>query len=90
MKPTEKILNHYGVANQIDKTLEELAELMVALNHFKCRKATAEDVIDELADVFVMCMQMKHYFGNKEVAERFKFKVERQLERIGKHETKRD
>jgi NTP pyrophosphatase (non-canonical NTP hydrolase) len=82
MKPTEKILNHYGIVSQINKAIEELTELSLVLQHYVSKKATNEEVVDELADVLVMAIQLKHWFGNKEVAERFKYKIDRQLSRI--------
>jgi len=85
MKQTKIILDHYGISRQIDKALEELAELTLTLHHYKDNKATADEVIDELADVLNMALQLKHWFGDDEVAKRFQYKIERQLERIGSY-----
>ena len=48
-----KAIEKFGESNQIDMALEEMAELSVALNHYNRGRATKEDVITEIADVFI-------------------------------------
>lgn len=71
------IINHYGNENQIDKAKEEAAELIVALSHYRDGKASKKQVIDELADVYIMTQQLKIIFNceletNKRIAQKLK------------------
>lgn len=52
-----EIIQHYGVKNQVDKCVEELDELIVALKH-----NDIEAIEEEVADVEVMLEQIKHIF----------------------------
>lgn len=77
-----KIADYYGLEHQADKTIEELSELIRAL-------ATGEryDVIEEIADVRVMLIQMTYLLGIGEVVfATMHEKIERQLERIEEEE----
>ncbi len=64
------------------KAEEECAELIVALKHFKLGKATAQDVISEIADVEIMSKQMQILFGEDAVRKEIDRKLERLQERI--------
>ena len=79
-----KILNHYGRIQQMNKTLEELAELQVAIAH----EDKKEKVLEELADVHVMAEQVRLMWSiNEDELDRMiDYKVDRTLERI-KNET---
>jgi len=75
-------LERYGEAAQIDMCIEECAELIAALQHYKrgrCRKA---DVVTEIADVQIMCEQMQELFGDSEVSAERHFKLNRLVERM--------
>lgn len=77
-----KILSHYGKNHQIQKAVEECAELTQAL--MKDRDGNARDmVVDEIADVYVMLAQLEiAYDCQGEVADRIDFKINRQMERM--------
>ena len=79
-----KILNHYGRIQQMNKTLEDLAELQVAIAH----EDKKEKVLEELADVHVMAEQVRLMWSiNEDELDRMiDYKVDRTLERI-KNET---
>jgi len=47
--------------------VEECAELITALKHFRRGKADAAAVINELADVTLMVGQLSYMFGEAEV-----------------------
>ena len=73
------IAKHNGVQVVNEKTKEECQELIDAVEH-----NVIEEVIDEVADVFIMLYQQM--IGNdieKEVYDRIDFKIERTLERLG-------
>lgn len=84
----EKTMFHFGIRNQVVKSVEELSELQKELcksllDDKKWSKMPKDGIIDELADVENMCIQLRHIFGiSEQVDERKKFKVERLMKRI--------
>ncbi len=59
-------LDKWGEAAQVYQTVEECAELIVALNKHVTRIPTdksLDDIIDEIADVEMMLAQMRITFG---------------------------
>lgn len=59
---TEKlypIIKHYGVGNQIDKSIEEMHELEEALK----RRDPKEHIAEEIADNIIMLQQLMLIFG---------------------------
>ena len=80
-----KIIAHYGARTQIEKAVEECAELIQALMKPRNPREIIDSVVDELADVSVMVEQLKLiFFCADQVEERIAFKIKRQLERIEK------
>lgn len=77
------IADYYGWGRQLDKTIEELAELMVALMKYRHQGASLKEVIDEIADCLILLQQEMYLYNIKDkVEERIEFKIERQLKRI--------
>jgi len=80
----KQIALHYG-DKQIAKTVEELGELIVALQKFQ-QKLSGENqanVIEEIADVEIMTAQLKYLFCWDIKVDAIKnMKLNRQLERI--------
>lgn len=60
-------LDKWGTEAQYDQAIEECAELIAALKHFKRGKISKQDVIDELADVSLMVGQLSWMFGEEQV-----------------------
>jgi NTP pyrophosphatase (non-canonical NTP hydrolase) len=60
-------LAKWGEEAQYDQAVEECAELIAALKHFKRDKVGCEQVIDELADVALMVGQLSFMFGEERV-----------------------
>jgi len=71
-------LEKWGVEAQYDQTVEECAELIAALKHFKRDKVDEEQIVSELADVTLMIGQLTWMFGE----ERVKAAVARKLEKL--------
>ena len=75
-----RIFNFYGKKHQLHKLIEEMAELITAIE-----KEDKENMTEELADVWVLILQIKLNMSNKETN---KFnqavieKIDRQIERI--------
>lgn len=71
------------------KAKEERAELITAISHFEEygvseRYATTEDIFKEIADVEIMCEQLKINLHGFDEVEKYKAeKTERQLARFG-------
>lgn len=69
----QKALKTWGVDNQINQCIEEMAELMKALNKYRRNCTYCEmqdtgnafrgDIIEEIADVYQMLEQMMIAFG---------------------------
>ena len=80
-----QVLRHYGVIHQKSKTIEELAELIVALQKdlFEGKEKHSRAVLEEIADVKIMLMQMLCDEDDEEFVEKImRQKLERQLKRI--------
>ena len=82
------ILYNYGSQNQILKCCEELSELNAAILHYVNKgKNNTDEVLDEMADVYIMLEQMRHVFpfGENVLNERIDYKLNRQLDRINEN-----
>lgn len=64
----------FGEDSQKRQTIEECAELIVALNHLHRGRCTEDEVVYELADVIIMCEQLAEILGPQRVAEKLREK----------------
>lgn len=80
MDKYQKIIEHYGVNNQLKKLTEEVYELQESI----LEQHNIEHILEEYADVEVILEQIKQYFKlDDEKIELIKdYKVARQLYRI--------
>ena len=81
----EQILNHYGIMHQKSKTIEELAELIVALQKdiLEGKEEHSRAVLEEIADVHIMLTQLLDDESDKtEVSRIVDKKLKRQIRRI--------
>ncbi len=60
-------LEKWGEEAQYDQAVEECAELIAALKHFKRDRIGEEDIISELADVTLMIGQLTWMLGPEKV-----------------------
>ena len=92
----KKIADTYGYDAQSRQCIEEMAELMVALNkRWRSHKSDmtdmceymnlTNDIIEEIADVQIMLWQMA-YLLNADVTPIIEQKLDRQLEMIEKYQ----
>lgn len=85
-KEARYVLKHYGLQHQKAKTIEELGELIVALQKdlLAGKDGLSKEVIDEMADVHVMLLQLMMYDEDyfNDVYDEMRYKLERQHERI--------
>jgi NTP pyrophosphatase (non-canonical NTP hydrolase) len=79
-----KCVSLWGVSAQILMVIEELLELALAVCRWSRARATPTEVIDEIADVNIMVMQLTHMLGINEtdVEHRETEKLERLKARI--------
>jgi len=67
----------WGEDAQYDQAVEECAELIAALKHYRRGKIDKQAVISELADVSLMLGQLCWMFGQEQVEEAIKVKREK-------------
>ena len=80
-----QILQHYGILHQKSKTIEELAELIVALQKdiLEGKEQHSRAVLEEIADVHIMLTQLLDDEGDKTTVSLIvDKKLKRQIRRI--------
>ena len=80
-----QILQHYGMQHQKSKAIEELAELIVALQKdiLEGKEEHSRAVLEEIADVRIMLMQMTAGEEDEELVDKItRQKLDRQMRRI--------
>ena len=60
----QQAVNKWGTKPQVEQAIEECAELILALRHYDRNKASIADVVSEIADVEIMCEQLRCIFGS--------------------------
>ena len=89
-----QIMQHYGAENQKDILIKECAELIQAVEktrRIEDKPIFTEDVVWEMADVYIMLMQFQTQMSNYwrgEYEKAIMHKLRRQIERIeneGRH-----
>ena len=84
----KRVADYYGLDAQINQSMEEMAELIQALNKFRRSNGTKplilNDVIEEIADVEIMLDQLKYllHISQKRVDGVKDYKVNRAILRI--------
>lgn len=82
-----KALEQWGIEAQVATTMEECGELIAVLNrYFFRRNAAIEDLAGEIADVEIMCAQLRYLIGSlgSVIVDRIKGeKLGRLAERLG-------
>lgn len=75
-----KAIETWGVATQCTLVQEELAELIVAISHWRRKRIKPVQVLSEVADVYIMCEQLRLMLGHSH--EDLKNMVDSKLERL--------
>lgn len=79
----QKAITHYGDVAQVLKAVEEMSELIKVLVKDMKMEESKDQLIDELADVSIMCEQLRMIYGvNNEVNVRMNYKLKRLLRRM--------
>lgn len=63
MELCERAVAVYGAEAQLNMVVEELAELIVAVAHWRRKRVTADAILEEMADVQVMLGQLLAIIG---------------------------
>jgi NTP pyrophosphatase (non-canonical NTP hydrolase) len=72
-----EVLHAWGRDAQINMAVEECAELVQALCHYRRQRCSAADVCNEIADVWILVLQLRAMFGEHLVMEKFRAKMHR-------------
>lgn len=78
----QQALDHFGETAQIQKAIEEMAELIVELSHFLCFRGDLDKVVEEVADAQIMLEQMKILFGTEAIKKAQVAKIKRLAARV--------
>ncbi|WP_291317433.1 antitoxin [Desulfuromonas sp.] len=70
-------IEKWGAEAQYDQAVEECAELIAVLKHFRRNKVGSDAVIDELADVTLMIGQLSYMLGEEKVEQAIKSKLDK-------------
>lgn len=60
----QKAIEHFGKESQIAKAIEEMAELTAELARFQNNRGMNVNLIEEIADVYIMMAQLREIFGH--------------------------
>ena len=85
----QKIADHYGLQHQLNKSVEELVELILAIQDYSIKLSSKDDdisvshMVEEMADVSIMIEQLMYLTESKEEFEMYReLKINRQIGRI--------
>lgn len=88
-KKIKKIIEHYDYEDQREILVEECAELIQSAQKLKRTGSFQKPLnerftkfVEELADVIIICEQMKEYIGQGVVEMAIDMKLDRQIKRI--------
>jgi len=77
-------IEKWGQESQINQAIEECAELILILRHLARGKANIRQVATEIADVEIMCGQLRLIFGSWIIDEEKEFKINRLVKKLEK------
>ena len=84
----QKAINVYGAVAQTDMAIEEMGELIVAINHYRRGRVGMDAVEEEIADVMIMMKQLAMIYGEAGVEIFSEKKMQRLEQRLTIHEAK--
>lgn len=74
----QKAISTFGKRSQVDMAIEEMSELTKALLKERRGDRTQDNVIEEIADVYIMLAQLTMMFDkNNEVQAQIEYKIKR-------------
>ena len=88
-KDLMRIINHYGIMEQLKYIHSEYYELDEAIfdyeiGNYDNSNYLKEHIAEEISDIMVMLKQFQHYYciSDNQIEDIMKFKIKRQIERI--------
>ena len=81
----KKAIDAWGVPNQVMMVMEESGEMLNALAKFNRGRSTEDEIVTELADVWILMEQMAVVFGWDKFQQQKEYKLQRLSERIKVH-----
>ena len=78
----------YGDNYLIDLAIEEMGELIVAINHHRRKRVEEKAVQEEIADVMLALKELQQIFGTGDVIDLYRVKCERFEQRVDNDEKK--
>lgn len=63
----KRAIKKWGESAQLDQAIEECAELVAAIQHYRRGKVEKSVVLHELADVYLMVGQLAYMLGEEEL-----------------------
>ena len=71
----QRTIEKWGEEAQCDQAVEECAELIATLKHYRRDKVDSQAVVDEIADVFLMVGQLIYMFDEEKVSDAVQSKL---------------
>ena len=84
----QKAISVYGAVAQTDMAIEEMGELIVAINHYRRGRVGMDAVKEEIADVMIAMKQLAMIYGEAGVEIFIEKKMHRLEQRLTIHEAK--
>ena len=78
----------YGDNYLIDLAIEEMGELIVAINHYRRKRVEAKAVQEEIADVMLALKELHQIFGTGDIIDIYRAKCARFEQRVEDDENK--
>ena len=85
----ERAMEKWGCQAQTDHAIEEMGELIVAINHHRRGRVKIDAVQEEIADVKIALDQLAMIYGESGVAAFEEAKLNRLEDRVNEKERKR-
>ena len=82
-KITEQAVKFFGNSSQLMIAQEECGELVAAISQYIRGRKDVYALVEEIADVEIMCMQLRHMVGSNIVDAEKNKKLVRLAERLG-------
>lgn len=82
-----KAVDTYGTDAQTWMAVEEMSELSNAIAKYRRNRVTNKDVCEEIADVFIMLIQLSYIYGVEDVDTFVDQKMDKLKKKLSKHDT---
>jgi predicted DNA-binding protein len=91
MTTLEKAIETYGKDMQLNVAVEEFSELIKEICKYKRGRNNIENIVEEMADCYIMLEQMKMIFGlgSTVISDAMDKKIKRLKSRLADHPTEK-